>query len=328
MFMKAFVELLMERIQDARPTECTILTYCQTHVFEIPKMHITTASPVRPTTIIERPDARATVVSDLKGYFRNHTPFQHFNNSDVLRFKVDEAIYKYTTNSKSDWFRLFVVIEQETPCKTRLAKGTCYIVDQEYVGGYKGKEAVIAHRVGDAPWPKLDEKDSRFVNFVLATVKIVQGETEVIREVIGTSCFFDDQCRAVDSTSMSLNANLSSSSPTTEAELADKFCELQKLAHALECKHCEAPKLIEGICDALRSEDIKDDHYHCVRYLLLYEATLAMLSGNEFQNFRKRHRAYRNSIAHPKPNMKIDTEQLRKLQSDVFSTIKKHFLDT
>lgn len=327
MITKAFAKRLMEPNRDVRPTECTILAHCQTRVFELPRTHISTARPVRPATIVERPDACATVVSDLKDYFQNHSPFQHFRNSGVLRFKVDEVISKYTANSTSDWFPLFVVIEQETPCEARLEKDTCYVVDQEHVGGYKCEDAIIAFRVDDAPWPKLDENDTRFVNFVLATVKIVQGETEAIRETIRSSCFIDDLGRAVHSTPISFYANLSSSSPITEAELADKLCELQKLARAFEYKHSKDPRLIEELCDALHLEDIENNHYRRSWYLSLFEATKAILPGHEEQQFHQRHRRYRKSIGHPKPNTKMDMNQFRKLQSDAFSTLKKHFLD-
>ena len=328
MLTKAGAKLLFEGGLGKRPTECTIHAHCQTRVFELPKMRISTAHPLQPAVFVERQDARATFVSDLADYFQNYTPFQHFSNSGVLHFKVSEAISKYTADSTYDWFPLFVVIEQKTPCVARLKMGTCYIVDQEYLGGYKGKDAIIAFRVDDGPWPKLDKKDKRFVNLVLAIIKIVQGETEVIREITGSSCFLDDLNRSVHSISMSVRGNLSSSSPITEEKLANKVCELQKLARAFEYKHSKDPKLIDQLCDALHLEDIENNHYLCAWYLSLFEATKKVLPKQEMKKFHWRHNNYRNSIGHPQPNEEMDMNQFRKLQSDAISTLKKHFLDT
>ena len=321
-------KLLFEGGLDTRPTECIIRAHCQTRVFELPKVHLSTAHPFQPATFFERSDACATFVSDLADYFGNHSPFQHFNNSGVLRFKVRKAISKYSLDSTSEWFPLFVVIEQEIPCKARLATGTCCIVDERYVGGDKGKDAVIAFRVINGAWPNLDKEDSRFVNLMLAIIKIVQGETEVIREIIGSSCFFDHQSRAVYPNSMSFQGNLSNSSPITEAELDNKLCEFRNLARAFECKHSKDPELIDQLCDALRLEDIENNYYRCAWYLSLFEVTRAALSGKDKHNFYQRHRDYRKLIAHPQPNMKMDMNQFRKLQSDTISTLKKYFLGT
>ena len=329
MFTKAGAKFLMERNRDVRLTECTIRAHCQTRVFELPKTHISKADSIRPATIVERQNARATIVSNLTDYFRNHTLFQHFSNCGVLRSRVDEAISNYTTNSTSDRFPLFVVIEQQQPCEARLEKDTCYIVDQgKYFGGDEGEDAIMAIRVSDAPWPELDENDTRFVNFVLATVKIVQSETEVIREIVGSSCFVDDLDRAVYALPITLKGNLISSSPMTEVELDDKLCELRKLARALDYENRKNRDSIEVLCDALRLESIETDHYRCAWYLSLLEATKAMLSGKEKHNFYQRHRDYRKSIGHPKPNTKMDMDQFIRLQSDAISTLKKHFLDT
>lgn len=326
MVTTAGAKLLFQGDLDMRPTECIIRAHCQTRVFELPTTHISSAHPLRPTIFVERPDACATFVSDLADYFRNHTPFQHFSNSGVLRFKVSEAISKYTVDSTSELFPLFVVIEQEIPCEARLATGTCYIVDQQYVSGYKGKDAIIAFKVDDGPWPKLDENDSRFVNLVLATIKILQGKTEVIREIVGSSCFLDHRSRAVHSNSMSFSGNLISSSPITEGELAKKLCELRKLFHALQNWHGKNPEYIEIVYKALLLESIDTDFDRRVWYLLLYKFAREVLPRNGKEEIRRRHSDCRNSIAHPKPNTKVDMEQFRQLQSDVIFQLRELIL--
>lgn len=331
MFTKAGAKFLMERNRNARPTECTILAHCQTHVFEFPRAHISTAHPLRPAIIVEQQGARATVVSDLTDYFQNHTPFQHFKKCGVLRSRVDEAISESKRNTIPDWFPLFVIIEQETPCKTQLEKGTCYIVDQgEYVGGTKGEDATIAVRVSDGPWPELDENDAWFVNFVLATIKIIQGEIKAIREIVGSSCFIDDHHRAVYPLPISWSANLSSPSPVTEIELADKICEVRKLARAIESEHSKNKKHVDALVDSLRLENIETNYYRCAWYLSLYQTmwNFPKISRN---GLRKDHGEYRNLIAHPKPDTKItkmDMDKFGRLQSDAIAHFKKYFLDT
>ena len=331
MFTKAGAKFLMERNRNARPTECTILAHCQTRVFEFPRAHISTAHPLRPAIIVERQGARATVVSDLMDYFQNHTPFPHFRKCGMLRSEVDEAISESKKNTIPDWFPLFVIIEQETPCKIQLEKGTCYIVDQgEYFGGTKGEDATITFRVSDGPWPELDENDTWFVNFVLATIKIIQGEIEAIREIVGSSCFIDNLDRAVYALPISISANLSSSSPLTEIKLADKLCELRKLAGAIEHEHGKNEKRVDALVDSLRLESIETNHYRCAWYLSLYQ-TMWNFPTIKRNDLREAHGEYRNLIAHPKPDTKItkmDMDKFGRLQSDAIALFKKYFLDT
>ena len=128
MTTRSFVQHLMELQPNVRSTECTILAHCQTRVFDFPKIHLSAAHPFRPATIVESSSARATIASDLQDYFRHHTPFRHFRICHSLRSKIDEALSKHAINFGSDRFQLFVIVEQETPCNTKLEDGTCYIV--------------------------------------------------------------------------------------------------------------------------------------------------------------------------------------------------------
>lgn len=329
MITKAFAKRLMECNENVRPTECTILAHCQTRVFEFPKTHISTAHPLRPATIIKRQGAHATVVSDLTDYFENRTPFQNYKNCRELRSKVEEAIVENTANSMPDRFPLFVVIERETQCKTQLETGTCYIVDQGFLaGGLKGRDGVVAFKAIDAPWPELDENDTGFANLVLATIKILQGEINVIREIVGSSCFLDDLHRSVHPIILSFGGNLSMSSPITEMELTNKLRELRKLAGAFEREQRKNREGIEVLVDALRLESIETNHYRCAWYLSLFEATKAILSGNARHKFYQRHCNYRKLIGHPKPNTKMDMDQFNEMQSDAIDQLKKIFLDT
>ena len=172
----------------------------------------------------------------------------------------------------------------------------------------------------------MDENDAGFVNIVLAAVKIVQDETEVIRELAESSCFYDDRDRAVYPMSMTANFNLSVSSPSTKEDIQHKLCALRILvdAFALECGNNRGH--IDTLVDALRLEKIETDHYRRAWYLSLFEATKAMLSGHDLHQFNQRHRANRRTLGHPKPDTKIDMNEFRRLQHDAMSQLRATFL--
>ena len=328
MTTKAFVRSMMELQPRVRSAECVILAHCQTRIFAFPKAHLVSERPLRPAVLTERPGARATVVSDLPDYFRNHTPFRQFRICCSLRSKIDEVLSKRAKNSKPDRSALIVVIEQETPCRTPLDDGTSYIVDEGWVtGGREGNDAVMAWKVDDAPWPDVDETDAKLVKTVLAAVKIVQDETEVIREVAESSCFYDDRDRAVYPMSMTMRANLSVSSPSTEDELLDKLCALRRLIDAFDEERGKDGDRIDSLIDSLWLEKLETDHYRRAWYLSLFEATEAMLSGDRLQQFHQRHRAYRKTIGHPKPDTKVDMNEFSKLQQDSMTQLRTIFLD-
>ena len=266
-------------------------------------------------------------MSDLPDYFLHYTPFRHFRICCSLRSKIDDVLSKRAKNSRPDRFPLFVVVEQETPCETPLEDGTSYIVDQGWItGGREGEDAIMAWKVDDAAWPDVDENDAGFVNIVLAAVKIVQDETEVTREVAESSCFYDDSDRAVYSMSMTVNANLSVSSPSTEGDFQDKLCALRTLVDAFDLECGNDRGRIDTLVDALRLEKIETDHYRRAWYLSLFEATKAMLSGHDLQQFNQRHRTYRRAIGHPKPDTKMDMNEFRRLQHDAIAQLRAIFL--
>ena len=220
-----------------------------------------------------------------------------------------------------------MIVEQETPCNTKLEDGTCYIVNERFLSGLReGEEAVMAWKARHAPWPELEENDLEFINSVLAAVKIVQDETEVISEIAESSCYCDDQDRAVYPMTVTSNANLLKSSPATEAELNDRLCVLRTLVHAFHAERAKDPDRIDTLVEALRLERIESDHYHSAWYLSLFEATKAMLSGHAEQQFNQRHRAYRKKIGHPKPDTKMNMAEFQRLQRDAMNQLRAVFL--
>ena len=327
MVTKAGVQGLMEIHPEIRPTTCVIRGHCRTRVFEFPKSELVAEEPLQPGVILETAGTRATVVSDLVRYFRKETPFRHYRICCSLRSKIDEALSKRGKESSADRFPLFVVLEKETECETLLDEGTCYVVDQEMVsGGRAGDEAILAWQVDDAPSPVVEGDETGFVNTVLGAVKIVQDETEVIREVAEASCFYDDADRAVYPMTMKMNANVSVVSPAAATEVIESVARMRKLIEAFEAKRRDGDWHMANLLDALRLEKIDTDHYRRTWYLCLFEAIEAVLSGRAKQEFHKRHRKYRATIGHPKAHTKMDRDEFVTLQRDALSELRRIFL--
>ena len=112
---KAFAKAMMEHRPDARPTDCVILAHCRTRVFKFPNAHLVAEHPPEPAAIMEKPGAKATVVSDLLDYFQNLTPFRHYRICCSLRSKIDSVLAQRAKNARPDHFPLFLVIEQGNP---------------------------------------------------------------------------------------------------------------------------------------------------------------------------------------------------------------------
>ena len=328
MGMKAGVQALMRGHPKVRATACVIRSQCRTHVFQFPGTELVSAEHLAPTSIVQRPNAEGTIVSDLLGYFREYSAFQHYATCCSLRSKIGEEVSKHVTASDTNRLPLFVIVEQHTPCETSMEDGTCYVVDQEMLtGGSAGKEAIFAWKVDDAPWPQLDEEDSGFVNTVLAAVAIVENEIGPIREVAESSCFCDEKGTAVYPITADFRLGLSVSSPATEADLREKVAQLRAVIGTLEAKRQIDETYIGGLVDALKLQKIETDHYRRASYLSLFEATKAVLSRHDKQQFHQRHRDYRKTIGHPKAKTKMDMEEFRKLRLDVLSELRKEFLE-
>lgn len=311
----------------ARSTPCVILGQCRTDVFDLPRVELEADAPLQPIPIVDKQGARATVVSDLLGYFREVSPFRHYGICCSLRSKIDDALSKRQKSSGADRYALFVVVEQETECETTLDDGTCYVVDQEMVmGGCAGEEAFLAWQVDDAPWPNTVEDQPGFVTTVQAAVKIVQDETEAIREVAKASCFYDTNGRAVYPMTMSANMNLSAISPKPETEVAERVARMRSLIETFEARRRSGDTLVRDLVEALRLERIDTDHYRRAWYLSLFEAIEGVLSKEHKQAFHQRHRSYRKSIGHPRPSTRMDMDEFLALQIDSLSELRRMFL--
>ena len=61
-----------------RALSCTISEYCRTQIFEFPGIDFHPDGDEPHHTIYESPEARATVASDLLGYFENSPFSKHY----------------------------------------------------------------------------------------------------------------------------------------------------------------------------------------------------------------------------------------------------------
>ena len=312
---RAGVKAIMEANPKNRPTDCVISGHCRTEVFEFPGVELTAEAPMQPALIVERPGARATVVSDVLEYFREASPFRHYGICCSLRWKINDALSARAESSSTDRFPLFVVVEQEQECETPLEYGTCYVVDQEAIpGGCAGQTVLIAWHADDAPWPQVEE--STFVNTVLAAVKIAQDETDVIPNVVEASCFYDGGDRAVYPMTTTMSAKLALTSARTASEVAELINRTGTLVQAFMAKQRGGHTRFSALVEALRLEKIDTDHYRRAWYLCLFEAIEAVLSGRHKQEFHQQHRAYRNSIGHPIPSTTMVGDEFARLQRD------------
>ncbi|MCY3972055.1 MAG: hypothetical protein OXG74_19155 [Acidobacteria bacterium] len=306
-----------------RSAACDVRGHCRTQVFEFPNVAVAPETVVPPGVLVERPDARATVVSDLEGYFRKDTPFRHYGACCSLRWRIREALSKRADQDFSSGRRpLFVVVEQEQEFETPLQDGICIVVDQKMVtGGRAGETALVV-------WPKNDDQvpeDQGLATTVLAAVKIVQNETASIPEVAATSCFYDATGHAVYPLILTMSdaAGYIVSPPLTTEDVEDRTACVRTLVQALEAGGSRIRDLVE----ALRLEKIDTDYYRRTWYLCLFQATSAAFSGKRKHAFHTRHRGDRKGLAHPKPSTTMDMNVFVKLQCDVLAELRSFFLD-
>ena len=284
---------------------------------------------VEPLTVAEGEQFKATVVSNLQSYFQTNSPFRHYSICCSLRSKVQESVRKETGKSRKDRFSLFIVIEQETLCKTAMDDGTCFIVDEKYiVGGRPGETAIVAGKTSDGTWPREGENGNNFVNTVLAVVKVEQDTKDHIRELFNESCFFDANERAVYSIKATMSGSLSVQSPINDNELREKVGRLQTLTSGFEADRQKDETVTSRLIDALLLEKTDDDYYRRTWYLRLFEAMKRKLNGRWRQGFYQRHRDYRKKIAHPDTPDIMDINHFNDLQADVLAELRRIYLKT
>ena len=330
-------------------TQCTIVGHYRTQVFEFPGPLLQAETDIEPLLIVERERAKATVVSDLQSYFQTHSPFRHYSICCALKSRVEKAVQKETSNSQKDRRSLFVVIEQETPCKTIMDGGTCFTVDEGVIeGGRPGETAIGAFKTSDGAWLEEEDDGNEFVNTILAAAKVEQGTKAPIRELVNSSCFFDEKARAIYPLESEMSVRLLVQSSVNKDEFRAKIGRVQTIINGFEADRQADRQMgrtvTDRLIDALRLEQTKDEHYRRAWYLHLFhvmekrlEAKTAGILGRKFtksmigrwqQDFNRRHADYRNTIAHPEAWGAMDTERFNDLQADVLAKLRDIYLDS
>ena len=105
MTTRGFVQAMMRAGGTGPPIACVIRGPRRIRVSELPKAGLGAEAPLRPTAILERPGARATVVSDLLGYFRDVSVFRRYRICCSLRSKIDDVLSKRAKSSATVDFR-------------------------------------------------------------------------------------------------------------------------------------------------------------------------------------------------------------------------------
>ena len=312
--------------RNVQRVNCSIRGHCRTNVFAFPKEGLFSERRFGPRAILENASAKATVATDLKEYFEQQTPFRHYRICASLRKKVDDAIKQSAAGSTTNYFPIFITLEQESTSESPLEDGLCYVNRQTSANGRVEDGTFSVLNANGLAWSELAESDTGFVNTVLAAVKAIQDETGTINEVADASCFYEESGRAVYPVSVTASARAEATSFLRVTELEEKVSRLGKLVHSIEARRGGAHDTVRILVDALRIEDIESDDYRRGWYLSLFEATKAVLSRHYEQQFNQRHRTYRKTIGHPKPGTRMDMSEFDRLQRDALAEVRRVFL--
>ena len=328
---KAGVEAMFKGGLNGSPTKCTIKGRYNTHVFKFPGVFLQSETHVDPLLIAQEKKSRATVVSDLQSYFQNHSPFRHYSIDRPLRRKVE----KETSQSRKKGFSLFVVIEQEIPCKTTTMDGNCASIDEKYIQeGLPGGTAMIAIKTSDGKWPEEEDDGNQFVNTTLAAVRVEQNRQDCIEALFCASCFFDMDERAIYPIEVTVSGGLCVELPIDDKELKAKADRLRELIQDLEADiqadmRNENRQPTSRLVKALGLWKIKDDYYRRALYLGLYDGMEKKLESydsktndSRLSDFMGKHGNYRTRIAHPDMGEKIKKQRLNELQTDVLKELR------
>ena len=336
MMYKAGAQRMMQFMPNVRQISCVIRGHYRTHVFEFPKAAYVGLIHMPPAIIIDREDVRATLVSDFLQYFMRESSFQHYEVCCVLRAQVSRAIKTHSKNAGDKNLPLFLVVEQETQCETAMEDGTCFEIDEVHesgkemiVGGRVGERTIMACKVGDAPWPDVDEDRSIFVNRVLGAAQVVQSDANAVREIVSSSCFYDDNGLAVRSTRMNMSAGLAVLKRTTDADIYDKVQEMHKLVCIFEGANSSdvERECLDNLVESLRLNKIGTDESRRERYLAVFDAMMRVLGNDHNHTFYRKHKDRRHELAHPSSDTVLDLKEFYGLRRDAMAEVRGLFLD-
>ena len=286
-----------------RALSCTISEYCRTQIFEFPGIDFHPDDDEPHHTIYESPEARATVASDLLGYFENSPFSKHYVISPRLRYEVGETDEKIRPQQPNR-VPLFLVIEetnQLTPVE--MVKGECHVLDevvvedgekvQFLVGGRESEEFIIACQAVDGAWPELPN-NQLVVTMVLAAVRAGQQTPNSIRKHVGQDGLVTDDGRFVEMMRLNLSVGeVSTATPMGTAAYRARLSEIQSSIAAME-QDIGTPHMAL-LVNAMYSDERKDDASQRLQYLQLWQSLRD--AARKYLNYQKKLRGNKDVVA-------------------------------
>lgn len=324
---------------EAKVIDCTIDGFCRTSVYELFGANVEPGEEVKPRTIWEESNFRATIVSDPATFLENSTFSPHYARNCALRRDIDEKLEEFREKHGNQFDRLFVVMEEYRKFDhVRMSKGECLAIDEGMLrGGTSGNEAIIALRSKDGAWPE-EGADIALENLVLAAIKIEQNVTYGMKALIESVNFTECDGRIVHI--QEGYAEIAFGALRIERKLNDETLDEKadnlnsNISRLLEVTRL--PPASELIM-ALRLKDTHDKSHLCLWYLRLWEASCKagkFIGEPQFgnpdglkvgQKDSRKQLEHRNGIAHGRVD-EIDYAIFDRLQHDVLELLRKNVL--
>ena len=258
---------------------CTINGHYRTQIFEFPRAQFQGECDDPHQSAYNSPSVQATVVADIRDYFRNKTRSDHYAISPPLRHEVAETDEKLSSQTKGRTRIYLILEEQNTLTPVNMVHGECSLFDEvqerdgkktpNLLGGREGKQFITAwHAVGGS-WPTIpDNQDS--MDMILAAVRAGQDSSEPIRRYVDKSCLVTDDGRFVTTVRPTASARLSTARNIDTKTYRKKVSEIRNAIAAME-PDIKIPHLALLVNSMYRDEH-KDDAFERLHYLRLWES--------------------------------------------------------
>ncbi len=327
------------------PAQCTINRHCRTLVFAFPGSDLVAGNSGAHHIICRHGGMKATILSDLLGYFENDkTDSIHFAIDVALRTNVATTHRELVTQrNRPQTEPLFLVIEEDVDLPpTVLDGGECYRVDEHVegdamiVGGRDGERMLMAFRTVDGSWPDY-EPDLHILNVVLTAVKMEQNTTGYIHQKCSGACFVNTEGEAVryGADPILQPVQLDTISAIDTSALNKKVDSLRTIIGTVTS---ESHGITTEVFDSVVREKTHDDAYLRLWYLRLWEAIADkrvkrhlgykqlencsdVVAGNRTPKELKR---YRNDIAHWRTG-KIDYSYVNDLEKTTLELLRGEY---
>ena len=259
---------------------CTISGHCRTLVLKFPRSYSCLTSSEPHEMIFKSDSLCAHLTTDLLDYFSTSTSSPHYSISPPLKFKLEELV-----KNEKDNFPVFVVIEDFVKIDpVVMDKGECCIADeavrsdgdvkQLLIGGRLGGKFITLWGTADGEWPDTPD-NQRYVNMILAAVRVEQETEGPIREDIDQRCFITDDDRYVNYTCPTMSLSefaVSVQSPIDKRTYKEKAIRIRDAIDRIEPDMQTAH--IDLLVNAMNYnyDKRKDDEYNRLYYLRLWQS--------------------------------------------------------